>query len=62
MHIVGLAKDQNGKEYYMVKNSWGESNDYKGYLYVSKAFFQYKTTAILVHRNAVSPSIMRKLN
>lgn len=62
MHIVGLAKDQNGKEYYMVKNSWGESNDYKGYLYVSKAFFQYKTTAILVHRNAVSPSILRKLN
>lgn len=61
MHIVGVAKDQNGKEYYMVKNSWGESNDYKGYLYVSKAFFQYKTTAILVHTDAVSPSIMRKL-
>ena len=38
MQIVGVAKDQNGKDYYKVKNSWGESNDYKGYLYVTKAY------------------------
>jgi bleomycin hydrolase len=61
MHIVGLAKDQNGKEYYMVKNSWGEKNDYKGYLYVSKAFFKYKTTALLVNENAIPRNILRKL-
>ena len=40
MHIVGKSKDQNGKEYYKVKNSWGETNDYKGYLYVTKTFVQ----------------------
>lgn len=62
MHIVGLAKDQNGKEYYMVKNSWGDANDYKGYLYVSKAFFQYKTIAILVHKTALPSDITRKIN
>lgn len=61
MHIVGLANDQNGKEYYMVKNSWGESNDQKGYLYVSKAFFQYKTIAILLHKDGVPGSVMRKM-
>ncbi len=61
MHIVGLAKDQNGKEYYMVKNSWGDKNDYKGYLYVSKAYFLYKTTAILLHKDGVPMDIMRKL-
>lgn len=61
MHIVGLATDQNGKEYYMVKNSWGDSNDYKGFLYVSKAFFQYKTTAVLLHKNAIPDKTMRKL-
>jgi bleomycin hydrolase len=61
MHIVGMATDQNGKEYYMVKNSWGDKNDYKGYLYVSKAFFNYKTVAILVNQDAIPGAIARKL-
>jgi len=60
MHIVGLAKDQNGKEYYIVKNSWGQSNDYKGYLYVTKAYVRYKTTAILLHKNGVLKDIRQK--
>ncbi|RYD57993.1 MAG: aminopeptidase [Sphingobacteriales bacterium] len=58
MHIVGLAKDQNGKEYYIVKNSWGDKNDYKGYLYVTKPYVQYKTTAFLLHKKGI-PSDMR---
>jgi bleomycin hydrolase len=60
MHIVGLAKDQNGKEYYIVKNSWGPSNDYKGYLYVTKAFVQYKTTNIMLNKNGVMKDIREK--
>lgn len=59
MHIVGLSKDQNGKEYYIVKNSWGSTNDYKGYLYVTKNYVKYKTTSLLVNRQAV-PSVIKK--
>lgn len=61
MQIVGLAKDQNGKEYYKVKNSWGTTNDYKGYLYVSKAFVQLKSTGILLNKDAVPKNIKNKL-
>jgi bleomycin hydrolase len=61
MHIVGMSKDQNGKEYYIVKNSWGEDNDYKGFLYVSKAYVQYKTTSILLNKKGVPASIMQKV-
>jgi bleomycin hydrolase len=60
MHIVGLAKDQNGKEYYIVKNSWGVTNDYKGYLYVTKAFVRYKTTALLLNKKALPADIIKK--
>ncbi|MDM1297802.1 aminopeptidase [Empedobacter falsenii] len=61
MHIVGIAKDQNGKDYYIVKNSWGLTNDYEGYLYVTKAFVQYKTTNILIHKNGVQKQTLKKL-
>jgi bleomycin hydrolase len=62
MHIVGMAEDQNGKKYYIVKNSWGDKNDYKGYIYVSKAYVQYKTTAILLHKNGVPNLLRDKMN
>ena len=61
MQIVGLVKDQNGKEYYKVKNSWGETNDYKGYLYVTKAFVQLKSTGIVVNKGGVPKNIKSKL-
>ncbi len=61
MHIVGIANDQQGKEYYIVKNSWGEKNDYKGYMYVTKAYVKYKTTAILLHKSAIPSEIRSKL-
>ncbi|MDE1191917.1 MAG: C1 family peptidase [Arachidicoccus sp.] len=61
MHIVGLAKDQDGTEFYIVKNSWGTTNEYKGFLYVSKAYVQYKTTSILVNKKAIPKAIAKKL-
>ena len=62
MHIVGLAKDQNGTEYYIVKNSWGADNDYKGFLYVSKTYVQFKTTSVLVNKKGVPTDVMNKLS
>ena len=62
MQIFGTAKDQNGKRYYMVKNSWGTvKSDYKGIWYISEAFMQYKTNDVLVHKNAIPKDILKKL-
>ncbi len=62
MQIVGMAKDQNGKEYYKVKNSWGETNDYKGYLYVTKAFVQLKSTGILLNKAGIPKATKNKIH
>lgn len=61
MLILGTAKDQNGKKYYIVKNSWAKGNKYKGYLYASEAFVLYKTTNIMVNKDAIPKSIKKKL-
>ena len=62
MQIFGTAQDQNGKRYYMVKNSWGtKRSEYKGIWYVSEAYMQYKTNDVLVHKNAIPKEIRKKL-
>ena len=61
MLIYGKALDQDGTEYYMVKNSWGESGKYKGIWYASKAFARYKTMNIIVHKDALPKTIKKKL-
>ncbi len=53
MHIFGIAKDQNGTKYYMVKNSWGETGKYKGIWYVTEAFVRNQTMNIMIHKSAV---------
>ena len=61
MHIYGVAQDQNGTNYFMVKNSWGETGKYKGIWYASDAFVRYKTLNIVVHKDALPKHIAKKL-
>lgn len=61
MHLFGIAKDQNGKEYYMIKNSWGETGDHKGIWYMTKTFAAYKVMDFMVNKNAIPKDIRKKL-
>ncbi|HAD11399.1 MAG TPA: aminopeptidase [Saprospirales bacterium] len=62
MHITGMVADQLGTKYFTVKNSWGTvKKEMAGYIYVSEAYFRYKTMAIMVHKEALSKALRQKL-
>ncbi len=61
MHLYGIAKDQNGTKYYLIKNSWGETGAYKGIWYMSEEFVKGKTLNIMVNKNAVPKEILKKI-
>ena len=62
MHIYGIAIDQHGNKYYMVKNSWGETGPYDGFWYASEAFVRYKTTNVTINKAGLPEAIATKLN
>ena len=61
MHLYGIAHDQNGTKYYLIKNSWGVTGAYDGTWYMSENFVKAKTLNIVVHKKAIPAAIARKL-
>lgn len=62
MHITGIVTDQTGKKFYVVKNSWGTANnDCDGFFFASEPYVRYKTMNIMVHKDALSKDLKKKL-
>lgn len=61
MVIVGTAVDQNGTPYFKVQNSWDKIGPYEGFWYFSRPFVEYKTTMLMVNKNAIPKDIRKKL-
>ncbi|MBD3270607.1 aminopeptidase, partial [Candidatus Peregrinibacteria bacterium] len=61
MHLVGKAKDEKGNTFYKIKNSWGEEGVYRGFLYMSEAYFKMKTVSITLHKDGVPVNFISKM-
>ncbi|MCK7553900.1 hypothetical protein MKQ70_02300 [Chitinophaga sedimenti] len=62
MHITGLGKDQQGKDFFIVKNSWGATTGPKGgYIYVSEPYFAINTITVVVPKSSLDKALISKL-
>ena len=61
MQIFGIAHDQFGTKYYMVKNSWGTNSKYKGIWYVTENYVKGQTLDIVLHKDALPKDLKKKL-
>src|SRR5574344_216944 len=46
MHIIGIAHNLHGKRFFIMKNSSGTGNPYKGMMFMSERYFKLKTIAV----------------
>ena len=60
MHLFGIAKDQHGNKYYMIKNSWGKTGKWDGIWYMTPEFIRAKTMNYVVNKAAISQALREK--
>ncbi len=60
MHLIGKAKNEDGKIFYILKNSEGD-NEQGGFVYMSKNALLLKTISLLVHKDVIPENIKHKI-
>ncbi|HEY3403451.1 MAG TPA: C1 family peptidase [Ohtaekwangia sp.] len=61
MHLVGTERSKGGKLFFLVKNSWGDTGPYKGFIHVSEAYFAVNTISLVIPRAVLDKSLRTKL-
>jgi bleomycin hydrolase len=61
MHVVGIAKDQDGRTFYRVKNSWGDVGPYHGYIYMSENYIRAKFDLLMLNKDGLPADIKAKM-
>ena len=60
-HLIGIAHDESGKTYYLIKDSVGKEMDADPPLFYSENYFRARALAVMVHKNGIPNDIQEKL-
>ena len=60
MHIVGIAKADDGRTFYITKNSWGRRGPFEGNLMLSRNYVALKTLALMVHVDGLTSAVRER--
>lgn len=52
MALCGIARDRSGRLFFKAKNSWGRTNRYGGFMYLSDDYVRLKTIAVYMSKTA----------
>ncbi len=61
VHLTGIAKDENGKKYYVIKDSVGENLGVVTKKYLSENFLKGKVLAVILHKDGIPSAIKKQL-
>ena len=54
MELIGVAHADNGKKFFLCKNSWGSNNPFGGMMFVSENYLRAKTIAVWMSNEALT--------
>lgn len=62
MHIIGIAKNIQGKKFYIIKDSGGEYGPFRGYLYMSENYLLMNTISVTLNKNSLPRTVKMIIN
>jgi bleomycin hydrolase len=61
VHLVGIAHDEAGKKYYIIKDSVGKQLGVHTKRYLSENFVRAKILTVILHKDGIPSAIRRKM-
>jgi bleomycin hydrolase len=61
VHLTGIATDENGRKYYVIKDSVGENLGVVTKKYLSENFVKGKVLAVILHKDGIPSAIKKQL-
>ena len=60
MHIVGIAKHEDGRRFYLTKDSGGSGGPFRGHRMISRNYLMAKMLSFMVHKDALQPKLVAR--